>query len=1219
MKIVNPQNTVNYKHPLNKGRVGWWMRIPNSGWSGGLTFRDLVRNKKPNDGTLVNGPKWSGARGRLGGYSSLNFTSASSQYVTVTTSIAAAPYTIAVWARSTDSASPHTAIALSRATQTDSHVRLLNNSGTWRLNVIDASGTQTNLDGPAVVSNTWIHLLVTKDLAPSGYILYVNGSPVGSPLSDVSMNAYTVLTLGALQFSSVLQFFDGQLDDATLYNRSLSAAEVRALYKQSRHGHPDTLNWISPKSYYIPASTPLPATISSPSVIKTRTVNPTSLVNWKHPLNKGRVGWWMRIPNSGWSGGLIFRDLVRNKKPNDGTLVNGPTWTGSRGRPGGYGAVNLDGSNDYVNFGDNTAFEFASGQAFSIACWFKGISSVNQTGFLTKGYDSLFGANDTPWYLFRWNQNATPGSMDWFLRSGSGDTILAATGMTDDKWHHLVATYDGASGAQLYIDGNSKATSTSVTAAAYGTNSSPLILGTHIGNYFNGLFDDLSVWKGRTFSAVEVRALYDQSRRGHPDTLNWISSRSYSLISTSSSDTLSATSGNFSLSGKTSLFNDKIVANYRSLNFSSTTTAFLNKLLSSIDSIILSGRSSNFSVKSVNSSSLFSLSGKTNTANLVFPSLTTSYALSGRSALFNSSLKSNVSNYLLTSPTTGLNYSNKSSYTAFSLSGNPLTFNVKSVANSTNYVLAGKTSTPNRLFTSSAGSYSLLGQNTFNLFKLGAQQGSIVFTGNDVQFIVFSGSTLVASRGTFSLFGNALFNLKVTANSTNYVLSGKSSAANRLFTSAKGNYSLSGKTSNFNYLNRSFSGSYSLTSPAIILKLLFSSARGSYSLNGRNTVFNYSIISPRGSFSLTGKNALNILRFAAQRGSIVFTGNDAELISLIFGYILSANRGLFTLSGKSAQLIAQYNQLASPDYTKLKGFIDIGKSLIMDQLSDNLIMFFNWSLLNVGAFTNISRSDTLNPFGDRSKLRLVEEPNYVAGRVWEGFQGNWVWESGLYYPILPFVPAIYVNNTLVTTGFKINYPLGRVIFDAPLLTNSVVEAKFSVRRYNFYPSNVPWFKQILFASYLANDPHFLETAQGKWADILGQNRITLPAVVVEVSPRRNMRGLQLGGGHWVDIDVLFHIFAEDSWDRDKLIDIISMQREKTIILFDKNALLAADDYPLNDYGDVKTTAKMYPTLLEDYSWKRCFFKEVMPQDVLSIPPLFRGVARLTCEIDFPEF
>jgi hypothetical protein len=308
-----------------------------------------------------------------------------------------------------------------------------------------------------------------------------------------------------------------------------------------------------------------------------------------------------------------------------------------------------------------------------------------------------------------------------------------------------------------------------------------------------------------------------------------------------------------------------------------------------------------------------------------------------------------------------------------------------------------------------------------------------------------------------------------------------------------------------------------------------------------------------------------------------------------------------------------------PDYTKLKGFTDIGKSLIMEQLSDNLIMFFNWTLLNVGAFTNISRPDTLNPFGARSKLRLVEEPNYVAGRVWEGFQGNWVWESGLDYAISPFVPAIYLNNVLVTTGFKINYPLGRVIFDVAIDTDSVVEAKFSVRRYNFYPSNTPWFKQILFASYLANDPHFLETAQGKWADILGQNRITLPAVVVEVSPRRNMRGLQLGGGHWVDIDVLFHIFAEDSWDRDKLIDIISMQREKTIVLFDKNALLAADDFPLNDYGMVKTGAKMYPTLVQTYQWKRCFFRDSSAQDVISLPPLYRGLIRLTCEIDFPEF
>ena len=40
----------------------------------------------------------------------------------------------------------------------------------------------------------------------------------------------------------------------------------------------------------------------------------------------------------------------------------------------------------------------------------------------------------------------------------------------------------------------------------------------------NCYMDDVRVWR-RALGAGEVRAVYDESRRGHPDTLRWITAR----------------------------------------------------------------------------------------------------------------------------------------------------------------------------------------------------------------------------------------------------------------------------------------------------------------------------------------------------------------------------------------------------------------------------------------------------------------------------------------------------------------------------------------------------------------------------------------------------------------------------------------------------------------------------------------------------------------------
>jgi hypothetical protein len=244
-----------------------------------------------------------------------------------------------------------------------------------------------------------------------------------------------------------------------------------------------------------------------------------------HPLNDKLVSWWMTLP--GWQG-YKFLDL---KGANHGTLTNGPSWGGG-GRPGGFGALSLDGTDDYVNFGDQPAFEFASGQSFSLSLWFKGTASTTQRGLLTKGYDTIFVTDDRPWYLLRWNASNTSGALDVFLRDvgGTNSIVQTATNLTDNGWHHACVAHDAAAATlTLYTDGRQNGTpATSVPAAAYGTNGSQLILGTHANSYFAGPVDDFRV-HSRALSASEAYALYEDSARGHPLTLRRFSRRVWSF------------------------------------------------------------------------------------------------------------------------------------------------------------------------------------------------------------------------------------------------------------------------------------------------------------------------------------------------------------------------------------------------------------------------------------------------------------------------------------------------------------------------------------------------------------------------------------------------------------------------------------------------------------------------------------------------------------------
>lgn len=321
-----------------------------------------------------------------------------------------------------------------------------------------------------------------------------------------------------------------------------------------------------------------------------------------------------------------------------------------------------------------------------------------------------------------------------------------------------------------------------------------------------------------------------------------------------------------------------------------------------------------------------------------------------------------------------------------------------------------------------------------------------------------------------------------------------------------------------------------------------------------------------------------------------------------------------------------------PTYTHLAGFGDgaADQKTFTEQLQENLVEFFNWGLLEAGGYSDILVSNVGVPDPtDDCNLLPNHMPGVADGRIWQAPYRNWVWESGLESSRQPVaISGVYVNGTFSPTPSSgtanehyINYPEGRVVFTSPIATNSVVQAEYSYRWVNFYDQSVPWFRDVIFDAF-----RYETTPDVHPSGIIGllnENAVQLPAVVVETVATRKFLPKQLGDrSQWIFQDFLFHVVCDNAADRSAILDIVTLQKDKTIYLFDANARAAADKYPLDWHGSPVDGAMTYPVLVSDpptgFRYKKCFFSNMVGQETSVRLPLFRAIIRVTLEVEFTE-
>ncbi|TAN40440.1 MAG: LamG domain-containing protein [Nitrospirae bacterium] len=447
------------------GLVGWW-NLDNSDING---LNVLDRSGKGHNGTSVGTP--TKVAGKVNGAVSFNGTSdyvyANSVYDTNGQS-----YTISGWIKMASS-SPFNNMA----------IMSISDGGSWALfpngGFLQDSGartiTATHYTGSAyksvnsVVSlplNQWSFIVVTYNSSAQTMSFYVDGVNRQSATSVAPPGqSYSNFQIGGTLNNNpnIYQYFQGSLDDVRVYNRALSAAEVKQLYD-------------SAKTNYARAAS-----------------------------RNGLVGYWTMDSND-MNGTKVYD---KSGGGNNGTLVNSPTLsTGKISQ-----SVLFNGSNQYITKSSPSYIDNTQG---TLSAWFKVASLTGIDTLWTVGVSGAI--NDNLRVDYRGDSSKVLQIILVIDGAVSFNAVTVNT-ISDFNWHLISATSDGST-FKVYIDGvlqsltiNSGSNTGQWFDDAIDANTftmgrleydSPI-------QYFNGSIDDARVYN-RALSAAEVKNLYNAGK-----------------------------------------------------------------------------------------------------------------------------------------------------------------------------------------------------------------------------------------------------------------------------------------------------------------------------------------------------------------------------------------------------------------------------------------------------------------------------------------------------------------------------------------------------------------------------------------------------------------------------------------------------------------------------------------------------------------------------------
>ena len=334
------------------------------------------------------------------------------------------------------------------------------------LNSPGPDGTNGSLiyTATTVTTGRWYHVVGVYDAPNRKMDIYLDGKRDNGVAAGVAVPASLYSSTANVLIGRIFDYGDswnGKIDEARIYNRALTAAEVKQLYNLGSvtQGHSNTVS-----------------------------------------ISNGLVGYWpLDGATTNWRTNTTA-DLSGNG--NAGQMIDMSTSTSPTiGKIGQ--ALKFNGTSQYIN---NTAFSWPTiNKAITIAFWTKtpGCTSSSLCSAFTIGNDT----NNRIQAHVPWNDNV----LYWDYGGGgvgSGRHIADFTPYLN-KWTHVVLTSDGVSQSQIYFNGNLVTNDSTANSPSVG------LTGIYIGTFpaccgqslHNGPIDDFRVYN-RVLTQGEVQQLY---------------------------------------------------------------------------------------------------------------------------------------------------------------------------------------------------------------------------------------------------------------------------------------------------------------------------------------------------------------------------------------------------------------------------------------------------------------------------------------------------------------------------------------------------------------------------------------------------------------------------------------------------------------------------------------------------------------------------------------
>lgn len=311
------------------------------------------------------------------------------------------------------------------------------------------------------------------------------------------------------------------------------------------------------------------------------------------------------------------------------------------------------------------------------------------------------------------------------------------------------------------------------------------------------------------------------------------------------------------------------------------------------------------------------------------------------------------------------------------------------------------------------------------------------------------------------------------------------------------------------------------------------------------------------------------------------------------------------------------------EYTSLNGVQNSQRSTLSNLLIDNFVSFYDWGFLDKGGFYNIRGGTTDIYGGDKSILKPLRVPGKADGAVWQSYKENWVWETGVSVGQPIPISGVYVGGTFYPTGntvkpFTLDYRNGNVTFTSGIPLNSTVKLEYSHKYINVVRANgVPWFRELQSGSFRNNNNDFAVHGSGTWAQ-LGQSRVQMPTVAIDVSSSSDFVPYELGGGQWVNNDITFYVITEKDWECRNIMDQISFQNDRDIYLYDTNLIAENDAFPLTSNHSLKENtlpSGLYPNLVDNYRYRNCYIYDSKCRPIVELNNnLYMGTVKCKTEV-----